>query len=163
MRHLAAILLLLAVHAPAWAQDVVLQDTQGRAHSLAGQQGKFVVVNFWATWCPPCLEEIPELIRFHDSHKDKDALVWGVDFEKADAGKLARFIDDQMISYPVMPMSPAKPGPFGPIRGLPTTVLVAPDGSVARTHVGAINHDTLERYMREWCQTPAGKEIKACR
>ncbi len=163
MRRLAALLLLLAVQGSAWAEDLLLQDTQGKTHSLAGQKGKFVVVNFWATWCPPCLEEIPELIRFHDTHQDKDAIVWGVDFEKADPARLAQFIDDQLISYPVMPMSPGRKGPFGPIRGLPTTVLVAPDGSVARTHLGPITHDTLERYMREWCQTPAGKEIETCR
>ena len=163
MRILAIIALLFAVHATAWAEDLVLRDTQGKTHSLASQKGKFVVVNFWATWCPPCLEEIPELIRFHDTHKDKDAVVWGANFEKVDTAKLARFIDDQMISYPVMPMEPARRGPFGPITGLPTTVLVAPDGSIARTHLGAINHETLERYVHEWCQSPAGKEIKTCR
>lgn len=163
MRLLASLALLLAFQSTAWAEDLVLQDTQGKTHSLVDQKGRFVVVNFWATWCPPCLEEIPELIRFHDTHKAKDAVMWGVDFEKVDAAKLAQFIDDQMISYPVMPMAPARRGPFGPIQGLPTTVLVAPDGSVARTHLGPINHETLERYMREWCQTPAGKENKTCR
>ena len=163
MRRLAALFLLLAVQGAAWAGDLVLKDTAGKEHSLASQQGRFVVVNFWATWCPPCLEEIPELIRFHDTHADKDAKVWGISFEKADPARLASFIDEQMISYPVMPMAPARRGPFGPITGLPTTVVVAPDGSVARTHVGGITHDTLERYMREWCATPKGKESEACR
>lgn len=164
MRRLLALFLLLAVQGVAWAaEDFVLKDTSGREHVLSALKGKFVVVNFWATWCPPCLEEIPELIRFHDTHQDKDAVVWGINFEKVDPAKLARFIDEQMMSYPVLPMHPARPTPFGPIRGLPTTVLVAPDGTVARTHLGAITHDTLERYMREWCATPAGKESKACR
>ncbi|MEW6445309.1 MAG: TlpA disulfide reductase family protein [Pseudomonadota bacterium] len=163
MRRLILCALLFGMSAPLLAADLVLQDIQGKSHSLEAQKGRFVVVNFWATWCPPCQEEIPELIRFHDAHKDKDAVVWGVDYEKTDPARLARFVDEQMISYPVLPMHPAKPGPFGPVRGLPTTVLVAPDGSVARTHMGAITHDTLERYMREWCQTSAGKESKTCR
>lgn len=163
MRRLITLFLLLAVQGAAWAEDLVLRDTAGKEHVLASLKGKFVVVNFWATWCPPCLEEIPELIRFHDVHQDKDAVVWGINFEKIDPAKLASFVDDQMISYPVLPMAPARRGPFGPVSGLPTTVLVAPDGTVARTHLGAITHDTLERYMREWCATPAGKESKACR
>ncbi|MEW5973268.1 MAG: TlpA disulfide reductase family protein [Pseudomonadota bacterium] len=164
MRRLVALFLLLAVQGAAWAaEDLVLRDMAGKEHALASLKGKFVVVNFWATWCPPCLEEIPELIRFHDTHKDRDAVVWGINFEKVDPAKLAGFVDDQMISYPVLPMAPARRGPFGPVSGLPTTVLVAPDGTVARTHLGAITHDTLERYMREWCATPAGKESKACR
>jgi len=163
MRYLIAFCLLLVVQGGVWADELVLKDIEGKEHALTSLQGKFVVVNFWATWCPPCLEEIPELIRFHDTHQDKDAVVWGINLEKADPAKLARFVDDQMISYPVLPMAPGRRGPFGPITGLPTTVLIAPDGSVARTHLGAITHDTLERYMREWCATHPEKESKACR
>ena len=166
MSRMAAFLLLmgsmLVVSTSAWAVEFSLKDIQGKTQSLSNYQGKFVVVNFWATWCPPCREEIPELIRFHDTHQAKDAVVWGVAYEKIDSGKLAKFVDEQMISYPVMLMSPSQPSPLGAIRGLPTTVLVAPDGSIARTHLGGITHEVLERYMREWCQTPAGKETKIC-
>ncbi|MDD2893537.1 MAG: TlpA disulfide reductase family protein [Halothiobacillaceae bacterium] len=160
---LALLLASVLASASAWAVDFSLKDLQGKSHSLSDYQGKFVVVNFWATWCPPCREEIPELIRFHDTHQAKDAVVWGVSYEKIDSTRLAKFVDEQMISYPVLPMNPGQPSPFGAIRGLPTTVLVAPDGSVARTHLGGITHEMIERYMREWCKTPAGKEIKVCR
>ena len=160
----ASLWLALVLLAPAaWAVDFSLKDTQGKMQSLADYKGKFVVVNFWAVWCPPCREEIPELIRFHDTHQAKDAVVWGVSYDKADNAKLTKFMDEQMMSYPVMPMSPGQPSPLGAIRGLPTTVLIAPDGSIARTHLGAITHEQIERYMRDWCQTPAGKETKVCR
>lgn len=154
---------MLVFSTSAWAVEFSLKDLQGKTQSLSNYQGKFVVVNFWATWCPPCREEIPELIRFHDTHQAKDAVVWGVSYEKINSDKLAKFVDEQMISYPVMPMNPSQLSPLGAIRGLPTTVLVAPDGSVARTHLGGITHEVLERYMREWCQTPAGKDVKVCR
>ena len=160
---LSVFLLAATVCAPAaWAVDFSLKDTQGKNHSLSDYKGKFVVVNFWATWCPPCREEIPELIRFHDTHQAKDAVVWGVSYDKADNAKLTRFMEEQMMSYPVMPMSPGQPSPLGSIRGLPTTVLIAPDGSIARTHLGGITHEQIERYMRDWCQTPTGKETKIC-
>jgi len=156
--------LTLGVQLSALAVDFSLVDTQGKTHALSENKGKFVVVNFWATWCPPCREEIPELVLFHDNHKAKDAVVWGVSYEKANPAKLSQFIDEQLMSYPVMPMNPAQLPPFGPIRGLPTTVLVAPDGSVARTHLGGITGKTIEGYIKQWCETnPAGKNEKACR
>lgn len=159
-----ALALTFGIQLSAFAVDFSLVDTQGKTHTLAEQKGKFVVVNFWATWCPPCREEIPELVLFHDNHKAKDAIVWGVSYEKVNSVKLAQFIDEQLISYPVLPMSPSQVPPFGPIRGLPTTVLVAPDGSVARTHLGGITAKAIEAHMQQWCQTnPAGKEMKVCR
>ncbi len=162
-KRLVLVLPVLLALTPAHALEFSLKDMQGKTQSLADHKGKFVVVNFWATWCPPCREEIPELIRFHDTHAQKDAVVWGLAYEKIDAGKLNKFIDEQMISYPVMLLNPGQATPFGSIRGLPTTVLLAPDGNVARTHLGAITHEVIERYMREWCQSPAGKEVKVCR
>jgi len=159
-----ALTLTFGMQLSALAVDFSLVDTQGKTHTLAEQKGKFVVVNFWATWCPPCREEIPELVLFHDNHKAKDAIVWGVSYENVNPTKLSQFIDEQMMSYPVLPMSPSQVPPFGSIRGLPTTVLVAPDGSVVRTHLGGITAKAIEGYMQQWCQTnPAGKEMKVCR
>lgn len=55
--------------------DYAPRDYKGVEHRLSDYRGKWVVMNFWATWCPPCLEEIPELAKFHAEHKDKDAVV----------------------------------------------------------------------------------------
>ena len=58
-----------------------MPDLSGKMRSLEDYRGKWVIVNYWATWCPPCQEEIPDLVDFHDSHKDTDAVVLGVNFE----------------------------------------------------------------------------------
>lgn len=150
---LAATVLLLHLgmaRADAPMPEFRLPDITGQSHALSDMRGKWVVVNFWATWCPPCREEIPELIQFHDRHYRKDAVVWGVNLEKIDQAKLAGFVDEQMISYPVMNMGPTRNTPVGPIPGLPTTYLVAPDGRVVARTVGTVTSEMLEKYMARW-------------
>ena len=117
--------------AVAWAEpvDYSLPDLTGKTHSIADYRGKWVIVNYWATWCPPCQEEIPDLVDFNERHKDKDAVVIGVNFEDIDQEQLASFVDSFLISYPVLRSEPLPATPLGPVPGLPTTYIIAPDGS----------------------------------
>ena len=149
MRLLNSVLLLtLLVAANAALADFKLRDLNGHEQSLAEYRGKWVVVNYWATWCPPCLEEIPELILFYDKHKDKDAVVLGMNFEDVEKSALEHFVDENMISYPVVPKVDDKAA-IGPIPGLPTTYLVAPDGRIVARRVGGVTADGIEKFMRE--------------
>ena len=81
MRLLVVFVLLFAGPAMAEPVEYSLPDLDGKMHSLADYRGKWVIVNYWATWCPPCQEEIPDLVNFHDSHKDDDAVVLGINLE----------------------------------------------------------------------------------
>ena len=105
------------------------------------------MVNFWATWCPPCLEEIPELVDFHDRHKDSDAVVIGVNFEDIGVEQLNSFVDSFLISYPILRSEPLAATPLGPIPGLPTTYIIAPDGSPVARQVGPITGEQLDEYI----------------
>jgi thiol-disulfide isomerase/thioredoxin len=133
-----------------------LSDTQGKAHTLSQYAGKWVVVNYWATSCPPCIKEIPQLTKFHEKHKDHDAVVLGVDFEDISLAWLKDFMDSMSMSYPVLRSDPSQQvTPFGVIIMLPTTFIISPAGELVAHQAGAVTAADLEAFIKR--QTEAGK------
>ncbi|MFQ5643229.1 MAG: TlpA family protein disulfide reductase [Thiogranum sp.] len=153
MRLLAVFVLLFTAAANAEPVDYSLPDMDGKMHALADYRGKWIVVNYWATWCPPCQEEIPDLVSFHDSRKDDDAVVLGINLEDVGEEQLAAFVDSFMISYPVLRSEPLATTPLGPIPGLPTTYIIAPDGSPVARQVGPVTKKQLDDYIARKQQT----------
>ena len=128
--------------------DFKLPDVQGRQHSLSEHRGKWVVVNYWATWCPPCLEEIPDLVAFHERHKDKDAVVLGVNYEDIPEPQLQTFVDEYFISYPVLRNGDIQPAHERlAVGGLPTTYIISPEGVPVARQVGGITSADIEKFM----------------
>jgi len=132
----------------AWAQaaDFRLTDTQGRTHTLSGHKGKWVLVNYWATWCPPCLEEIPDLIALHGDRKN-NLVVIGVAMDYRSPGQVTDFADNMLIDYPIVLGNDDIVRQIGPVGGLPTTYLYNPDGRMVARQVGAITREMVERYI----------------
>ena len=139
--------LLFAAPALASAGGFTFQDTSGNSHSLAGYKGKWVLVNFWATWCPPCLEEIPDLIELHDKHKDKDLVVLGVAMDYRSMQQVKDFAEQMFVSYPVILGTRESAAQVGRISGLPTTYLFNPQGKMVAYNVGAITRKAVENYI----------------
>ena len=129
--------------------DFTLPDIEGKQQKLSDFRGKWVVVNYWATWCPPCLTEIPELVDFHEDHKDKDAVVLGVNFEDIGMSGLKRFVEEYFISYPVLHTKPAPSSSLGIIPGLPTSFLISPEGEVVARQVGPVTAKSITDYISQ--------------
>ncbi|MGB5534432.1 MAG: TlpA disulfide reductase family protein [Thiogranum sp.] len=148
MRLLVVVFMILfAVTGVAEPVDYSLPDVNGKKHSLADYKGKWVIVNYWATWCPPCQEEIPDLVEFHDRRKDDDAVVIGINFEDIGEEQLSAFVDSFLISYPILRSEPLAETPLGSIPGLPTTFIIAPDGSPVARQVGPVTGKQLDDYI----------------
>jgi thiol-disulfide isomerase/thioredoxin len=145
-RSFLAVILLLAASIAA-ATGFSFKDVSGRLHTLADYRGKWVLVNFWATWCPPCLAEIPDLIALHEQHKAKDLVVIGIAMEYNHPSLVTDFAKNHRISYPVVLGNAAIAGQIGDVESLPTTYLYNPQGKVVAYNVGMLTKQAVERYI----------------
>ncbi len=151
--NLALAMLLCASSAgPTLAEDAVskpallVQTIDGSAYDLASHRGHWVVVNFWATWCPPCIKEMPELSAL-DVERD-DVSVVGLAFEEIDPAELKAFLKEHPVSYPISLVDVYNPpADFSTPRGLPLTYLIAPDGSIADKIMGPVTRAELEKMI----------------
>jgi peroxiredoxin len=145
---------LVSAVSPPQAAEVVdfgLPDLEGREVRLSDFRGKWVLVNYWATWCPPCLEELAELELFFSRHHEGGrAVVLGVNMEDIGLDNLRQFVDEQFLSYPILRGSPLMPGVLGPVSGLPTSYLVSPDGVVVAQQMGPVTEQAISKFIANY-------------
>ena len=129
------------------AGNFVLKDMSGNTHQLSSYKGKWVLVNYWATWCPPCLEEVPDLVNLYDSRKDKDLMVIGVVFDYKDVKEVSQYVDDMLMSYPVVLGNDSVTAQIGSAEVLPTTFIYNPQGKLVKIKRGLIARAFVEKLM----------------
>lgn len=118
--------------------DYLLRDLDGAEHRVSDYCGKWLIINFWATWCTPCLKEMPELERFYQDNKAR-AEVWGVTFEDSEIDEIKHFISQLGITYPILGYGQDPLTGYGQVTVLPTTFIIDENGLFFHRFEGPIS------------------------
>ena len=134
--------------------DIQLIDLDGKPQSIHAYRGKWLLINYWATWCPPCLKEIPHLI---DAVQMLDNVqIFGLNSEKISKAVLQNFVQGQLISYPIIMLRGNHQDPeqqrqflqkYPVPRGLPTTYVINPEGRLVQRYEGGITFSQIEKLV----------------
>jgi peroxiredoxin len=126
------------------APDFTLPDLRGKPLRLSDYRGKTVIIDFWATWCPPCVFQVAELNKFAAAHREKgDVVVIGVSVDVEGPAVVAPWVEEHAVEYPIVFGDEELAAEFG-VFGFPALVVVGPEGELDSRHVGLIEYDTLE-------------------
>ena len=118
--------------------EVTLPDLNGRQVSLSDFKGKVLFVNFWATWCPPCREEMPSMQKLHDKLKEKDFLMVAIDLQEP-AEPVKKFLKEYELTFMTLLDSKGEVGLLFGIRSIPTTLILDKQGMIIGVAMGARN------------------------
>ena len=126
--------------------DFTMKDVEGKDVSLQSYKGKVILLDFWATWCGPCKVEIPHFIEFQQKYGAKGLQVVGVSVDDP-VDKLAPYVKEMGMNYPVLQGlgHDAVQDAYGPILGIPVSVMISRDGKICATHTGLTGKDVFEK------------------
>ena len=138
----------------ALADEWSLKDRDGIQYKLSDEKGKWVLVNFWAPWCPPCLAEMPGLEALQKQHKD--LLVIGVAVMYGKVQEVTDVVKEKSLSYPIVLGNEDVASDFGGMNGLPTSFLYSPSGKLIGHHDGPLTQNEIEQVI---AQKPASEKL----
>lgn len=122
-----------------------LKDTNGNIYSSSQFAGKPAVINFFATWCPPCREEIPGFVEVYNRHKEKGFELIGISLDTDTRENLPGFLMNNKIGYRILFGDLATARAYGGVSSIPTTFFVGKDGEIKNVHVGYIDKDAFDK------------------
>ena len=123
--------------------------TTGEVVASSAYQGKIVLVNFWATWCPPCREELPSLKSLQEKYGDEGFSVLGVSIDKGGKKIVSRFVRKMEINYPVVLADSSLGKGFGGFFGVPASFLIDRSGTVVKSYTGYVSHEQFEEDIQK--------------
>jgi thiol-disulfide isomerase/thioredoxin len=144
---------------PAAVADVMMKDVDGRPISTASFKGKVVIVNFWATWCPPCRAEIPDLIKLQDKYRDQLQII-GISDDDDPPAVVKKWADAHGMNYPIVMSNDELRKIFVGVRALPTSFILNRDSKMVIRHVGMLQAATTEAETRHLAGMPVDVEVE---
>ena len=120
----------------------------GKIVDSSAFKGKVLLLTFFATWCPPCLEEVPVLVKLHEDMRDAGFSVIGLSVDQQGPAVVAKFVEKKAISYPVFLAGSKTTNDFGGVYNIPVAFLVNKTGNVVKKYSGYVQHTILERDIR---------------
>jgi peroxiredoxin len=131
------------------APDFTLPKVEGGSLSLSEFKGKVIILNFWATWCPPCRAEIPDFIELSNKYNKKGLVVIGVSLDKSGVNTVKQFMDSQKINYPIIMGNSKVTRDYGGIRGIPTTFIIDRKGNLRKKFQGLRSKKVFEDEIKK--------------
>ena len=131
---------------PRLAPDFTLSDLNGRQVKLSDFRGKHIVIDFWATWCPPCEFQIPVLNSLYDAHQDRDVVILGVSVDTDGPEAVRAYTEKRQVRYQILLGSESLAREFG-APGFPALIIVGPDGFIRSMHVGLVEQPELQQVL----------------
>ncbi len=131
------------------AASFLAQTVEGTDISLENLRGKTVILNFWATWCPPCRAELPTLVSFAENLPGTSTVLIGIDAVSSEKSltDVKRFMNKNSIVYPVIPDTGGRIAAEYGVTSLPTSVVISPEGNILEKHIGVVNYFWLRSHL----------------
>ncbi|PHR27695.1 MAG: cytochrome c biogenesis protein (TlpA) [Desulfotalea sp.] len=141
----SALEVIAATKMPSFALESV---QGGKVVHSSSFKGKVLLLTFFATWCPPCAQEVPVLNRLHEEFAGAGFSVVGLSVDQQGTALVARFVKKKSIKYPVLMAEPATTIDFGGVYGIPVAFLVNKSGNVVKKYTGYVEHTILEKDVK---------------
>jgi peroxiredoxin len=139
--------------APQLAPDWNLKDLDGKTVKLSDFKGKVVILDFWATWCPPCRAEIPDFVALENQYKSKGLAIIGVSLDQGGSGVVSAFAKAQKMNYTVVMGDENVAQAYGDIQAIPTTFIIDPKGNIVTAHQGETAKSVFEADIQKLLPT----------
>ncbi|MFH1497301.1 MAG: TlpA disulfide reductase family protein [Verrucomicrobiota bacterium] len=134
--------------AKASAPEWTLQDVDGQEVKSSDFAGKVVVVDFWATWCPPCREEIPGYVALQEKYRDQGVVILGISLDRGGPKVVKPFAEKMKINYPLVMGTQEVVEAFGGVEGIPTTFIIDREGKIRHKKVGYASEEKMEALIK---------------
>jgi len=131
------------------APDFELESLSGEKFKLSDYRGKKVIVNFWATWCPPCRMEMPHMQKYYEQFQNKDVVIFAVNLTHTEKNResVARFVEQYSLTFPVLMDEEGAVSDLYGVMVYPTTYIIGSNGMIREKIFGAVDYDTLKKLM----------------